>query len=101
MRTGAEVIGRILTESLPGQIIRRLNPVLVKAILRRLGLGWLPRALKLCPVLGAPIAFALDRAAVPPLGDATPATLDDQARARRRRPQVAPPHSTRTRARRS
>lgn len=82
MRTGARAIGRVLTESLPGQIIRRLNPVLVKAILRRLGLGWLPRAMKLWPLLGAPIAFALDRAALRTLGEATLATLDDAARAR-------------------
>ncbi len=84
MRTGAEVIGRILTESLPGQIIRRLNPALVKAILRRLGLGWLPRAMKLWPLLGAPLSFALDRAALRTLGDAALATLDDAARARRK-----------------
>jgi hypothetical protein len=85
LRTGARALGRVLWESLPGQIIRKLNPELVKAILRRLGLGWLPRALKMWPVLGAPIAFALDRAAVRALGEATLATLDDEARARRRR----------------
>ncbi len=95
LRTGAQVIGRVLWESLPGQIIRRLNPVLLKAILRRLGLGWLPRALKLWPVLGAPIAYALDRAALRTLGDATMATLDDAARARRRR---QPTHSRRRKA---
>ena len=68
--------------SLPGQIIRRLNPALIKAILRRLGLGWLPHAVKLWPLLGAPIAFALDRAALRTLGDAALATLDDAARER-------------------
>ena len=85
LRTGARAIGQILRESLPGQIIRRLNPVLLKAILRRLGLGWLPRALKLWPLIGAPISFFLDRAALQTLGDATLATLDDQARAVRKR----------------
>src|SRR5437868_4506566 len=84
LRTGAAAIGKVLWESLPGQIIRRLNPALIKAILRRLGLGWLPHALKLWPLLGAPIAFALDRAALRTLGDAALATLDDAARERRK-----------------
>jgi hypothetical protein len=89
LRAGATAVGRILRGSLPGRIIRRLNPVLWKAILRRLGLEWLPRAAKFWPVLGAPIGFALDRAALRALGDATLATLDDAARARRRaRPTV-------------
>ena len=88
MRTGAGVIGRILTESLPGRIIRKLNPALLKAILRRLGLGWLPRAMKLWPLLGAPIAFALDSAALQTLGDAALATLDDADRARRKAPRT-------------
>ena len=85
LRTGAKAIGRVLRESLPGQIIRRLNPALLKAILRRLGLGWVPRALKLWPLLGAPIAFMLDKAALQTLGDATLATLDDASRAARNR----------------
>jgi hypothetical protein len=84
LRAGASAMGRILRGSLPGRIIRRLNPELLKAILRRLGLGWLPRAAKFWPVLGAPIGFALDRAALRTLGEATLATLDDAARARRR-----------------
>ena len=89
LRAGATAVGRVLRGSLPGRIIRRLNPVLWKAILRRLGLEWLPRAAKFWPVLGAPIGFALDRAALRALGDATLATLDDAARARRRaRPTV-------------
>ena len=99
LRMGARALGRVLWESLPGQLIRRLNPVLLKAILKRLGLGWLPRALKLWPVLGAPIAFALDRAAVRTLGEATLATLDDEARARRRK--VEHRRSSGARARRS
>src|SRR5438132_4603824 len=43
MRAGATAIDRVLRGSLPGRIIGRLNPELVKAILRRLGLAWLPR----------------------------------------------------------
>jgi hypothetical protein len=88
MRAGASAIARVLAGSLPVRIIRRLNPALVRAILRRLGLGWLPRAAKFWPVLGAPVGFALDRAALRTLGEATLATLDDDARARRR--QAAP-----------
>lgn len=86
LRTGVKAIARVLQESLPGQIIRRLNPVLLKAILKRLGLGWLPRAFKLWPILGAPIAYMLDKAALQALGDATLATLDDAARAKRKKP---------------
>src|SRR5689334_24977101 len=88
LRTGARALGRILEGSVPVRIIRRLNPALLKAILRRLGLGWLPRTAKLWPLLGAPISFVLDRAALRTLGNATLATLDDEARERRRR---APP----------
>ncbi len=84
MRAGATAIGRVLSGSLPARLIRRLNPALIRAILRRLGLGWLPRAAKFWPVLGAPVGFVLDRAAVRTLGEATLATLDDAARARRR-----------------
>ena len=85
MRAGATAMGRVLRGSLPGRIIRRLNPELVKAILRRLGLGWLPRAARFWPLLGAPVGFLLERAALRTLGEATLATLDDAARARRRR----------------
>jgi len=84
MRAGATALGRVLLDSLPAQLIRRLNPALVKLILRRLGLGWLPKAMKLWPLLGAPIAFMLDRAALRSLGEATLATLDDAVRERRR-----------------
>jgi hypothetical protein len=84
LRAGAGAVGRVLRGSLPARIIRRLNPALLKAILRRLGLAWIPRAAKFWPVLGAPIGFALDRAALRSLGEATLATLDDAARARRR-----------------
>jgi len=84
MRAGAGAVGRVLRGSLPVRLIRRLNPALLKAILRRLGLEWIPRAAKFWPVLGAPIGFALDRAALRTLGEATLATLDDAARSRRR-----------------
>ena len=84
MRAGAGAVGRVLRGSLPVRLIRRLNPALLKAILRRLGLEWIPRAAKFWPILGAPIGFALDRAALRTLGEATLATLDDAARSRRR-----------------
>ena len=84
LRSGARALGRVLWESLPGQLIRKLNPALVRAILKKLGLGWLPRVLTLWPVLGAPLAFVLDRAALRTLGEATLATLDAAARVRRR-----------------
>ena len=87
LRAGARAIGRLLHGSLPGRIIRRLNPALIRAILKRLGMGWLPRAMKLWPILGAPIAYMLDKAALQALGDATLAILDDTARARRRQRQ--------------
>ena len=85
MSAGATAIDRVLRGSLPGRIIGRLNPELIKAILRRLGLGWLPRAARFWPLLGAPVGFFLERAALRTLGEATLATLDDAARARRRR----------------
>jgi hypothetical protein len=77
LRLGADALGRVLAGSLPARIIARLNPVLLRAILRRLGLGWLPRALKMWPLLGAPVGFALDRAALRSLGFAAVGTLED------------------------
>ncbi len=68
LRLGADALGRAIAGSLPARIIARLNPVLLRAILRRLGLGWLPRALKMWPLLGAPVGFLLDRAALRALG---------------------------------
>ena len=76
LRLGANALGRAMTGSLPARLLARLNPVLLRAILKRLGLGFLPRALKLWPLLGAPIGFALDRAALRALGNAALATLD-------------------------
>jgi hypothetical protein len=68
VRLGANAVRRVLAGSLPARIIARINPVLLRAILRRLGLGWLPRAARLWPLLGAPVGFALDRAALRALG---------------------------------
>jgi len=76
LRLGANAVGRALAGSLPARIIARLNPVLLRAILRRLGLGWLPRALKMWPLLGAPVGFALDRAALRAVGFAALDVLD-------------------------
>ncbi|HEY6910208.1 MAG TPA: hypothetical protein VI356_12610 [Myxococcales bacterium] len=90
LRTGARAVARILEGSVPVRIIRRLNPALIKAILRRLGLGWLPRTARLWPLIGAPVSFVLDRAALRALGNATLATLDDEARERRRRARPRP-----------
>jgi hypothetical protein len=84
LRAGARAIGGVLRGSLPGRVLRRLNPALVKAILARLGMGWVTKAMKLWPVLGAPVAYAIDRAALKALGDATLVTLDDAAREKRR-----------------
>lgn len=78
LRLSADTVGRALAGSLPARIIARLNPVLLRAILRRLGLGWLPRALRMWPLLGAPVGFALDRAAVRALGSTALETLDAQ-----------------------
>jgi hypothetical protein len=84
LRAGARAMGGVLRGSLPGRLLRRLNPLLLKAILARLGMGWVPRAMKLWPLLGAPIAYVLDRAALKTLGDATLATLHDAALSKRR-----------------
>ena len=76
LKLGANAVGRILAGSLPARLIARLNPVLIKAILARLGMGWVPRVLKLWPIVGAPIGFAIDRAALKALGSAALDTLD-------------------------
>ena len=81
LRAGAGAIGRVLRESLPARLIRRLNPALLKAILRRLGLSWLPGAVRLWPLLGAPIAFSIDRATVKSLGKSALAALEQTAAA--------------------
>ncbi len=80
LKLGANAAGRALAGSLPARIIARLNPALVQAILKRLGLGWLPRAARLWPILGAPLAFVIDRAAIAALGGGALRTLDDARR---------------------
>jgi hypothetical protein len=97
LRAGARALGQALRGSLPVRIIRRLNPALVRAILRKLGLGFLPKAARLWPLLGAPLAFAFDRAALRTLGEGALATLDDEARARRRKAKTRPVVATRSR----
>ena len=76
LKLGANAVGRILAGSLPARLIAKLNPLLIKTILARLGMGWVPRALKLWPIIGAPIGFAIDRAALKALGSAALSTLD-------------------------
>jgi hypothetical protein len=93
LRLGADAIGRVLAGSLPARLIARLNPVLVRAILRRLGLGWVPRAFKFWPVVGAPIGFVIDRAALKALGGAALDTLDAMP-AKAARPATAPRKKT-------
>ena len=78
--TGAAALGAVLAGSLPARIIRSLNPALVRAVLGRLGLGWVPRVLRLWPVLGAPIGYVADRAAVGALGQAAIEALESAAR---------------------
>lgn len=78
---GAQTLAAVLAGSLPGQLLRRLQPWLVKAILKRLGLGWVPRILKLWPVVGAPVGYVLDRAAVAALGRVAIEALETQAQA--------------------
>jgi hypothetical protein len=80
VRLGANAVRRALAGSLPARIIARINPVLLRAILRRLGLGWLPRAVRLWPLLGAPVGFALDRAALRALGTTALDVLEQSRR---------------------
>ena len=102
LRLGANAVGRILASSLPARLLAKLNPLLVKAILRRLGMGWVPRALKLWPVIGAPIGFAIDRATLKALGSAALNTLDElpppepQPEAKPRRRKTPSPSSKRS-----
>jgi hypothetical protein len=76
LKLGADALGKVLLGTLPGQLIRRMNPVLVKLILKRLGLGWVPKVMKLWPVIGAPIGYVLDSAALKALGQASIAALE-------------------------
>jgi hypothetical protein len=90
LHLGRNVIGRALAGSLPARLIAKLNPVLLKAILARIGLGWIPRVLKLWPIVGAPIGFVVDRAALRALGAEALDTLDRRARAPVERPRSKP-----------
>ncbi len=76
---GAEAIAEVLAGSLPARIIARLNPALIRFVLRRLGLGWVPKAFKLWPVVGMPIGYAVDSAALRALGMAAIRTLEAAA----------------------
>jgi hypothetical protein len=91
LRLGAEAAARALSGTLPARIIARLNPALVRAILKRLGMGWVPRAAKLWPILGAPIGFVIDRGALRALGKGALDTLDDVRRAAQKAQQAAKP----------
>lgn len=78
---GAGALAAVLAGSVPGQLLRRLQPWLVKAVLKRLGLGWVPRVLKLWPVVGAPVGYVLDSAAVGALGRLAVEALETRAAA--------------------
>lgn len=73
---GADAIAAVLAGSLPARIIARLNPALVRFVLKRLGLGWMPKALKLWPIVGAPIGYLVDSTALRTLGRSAHATIE-------------------------
>lgn len=68
LSAGAGALGAVLAGTLPVQLVRRLPPALVSAILKRLGLSWTTKAARLWPLLGAPVGFAVDFAATRALG---------------------------------
>jgi len=76
LKMGANMIGRALAGTLPARLIARLEPALLRAFLKRLGLGFVPRLFKLWPIIGAPFAFAIDRAALRALGKSALDTLE-------------------------
>jgi hypothetical protein len=78
---GTEAVATIIVGSLPIRIISRLHPALVRLVLRRLGLGWLPKVLKLWPLVGAPIGYVFDSTALRKLGDGAVATLESVTQA--------------------
>ena len=73
---GADALGVVLAGTLPARLIGRLNPALVKLVLRRLGLGWMPKVMKLWPIIGAPIGYVVDSTALRTLGIGAIATLE-------------------------
>lgn len=80
LRMGADAVGRIIAGSLPARVIARLNPLLMRLVLRRLGLGWLPRLMKFWPVVGAPIGYVVDSTAIGTLGRTAIAHLESLPR---------------------
>jgi hypothetical protein len=76
LKLGAEAVGAALAGSLPARLIAKLNPALVKFLLKRLGLSWVPKAMKLWPVIGAPIGYMVDSTALTTLGSSAISTLE-------------------------
>ncbi|MBS2022735.1 MAG: hypothetical protein JST92_10015 [Deltaproteobacteria bacterium] len=68
LKAGTDAVAKALAGTLPARLIGRINPILFRQLLKRLGLAWVPKALKLWPLIGAPIGFVLDRAALKALG---------------------------------
>lgn len=83
LSAGAGALARFVAGTLPVKLIGKLNPVLVRLVMRRLGLGWLPRVFKFWPVVGAPIGYLIDSSAARTLGQLTVATLEEAERERR------------------
>lgn len=79
LKMGAEAIGAALAGSLPAKIIAKLNPAIVKFLLKRLGLTWVPKAMKLWPIIGAPIGYVVDSTALSTLGATAIKALDAEA----------------------
>ena len=80
LRTGAEALGHVLAGSLPARLGEKLHPLLVRAILKRVGLGWLPRALELWPLAGAPLGYLVDSRMARALGRASVEALEASAK---------------------
>ena len=76
---GTTALAAAIAGSVPGQLLRRLPPALVKAVLGRLGLSWTTRVARFWPLLGAPIGFTADFAAARALGTLAIATLESHA----------------------
>ena len=64
---------------LPAKLVAKLHPALVKLILQRTGIGWVPKLFKLWPVVGAPIGYVIDSTAVAALGRDAIRTLEQNA----------------------
>lgn len=81
LNLGASAAAAVVAGSLPARLIARLHPRLVELVVKRLGLGFVVRAAKFWPLVGAPIGFVVDRAAVRLLGRLALDTLDRAATA--------------------